>query len=89
MGWVVIGAVIVGAVRHDRGVVAVQATLLERGEVAVVRQRLEGRLGARVCEHARGPGQYLDELAIRRRHAECHRPAASAACLVVEHDGRP
>ena len=32
MGWVVDGAVIVGAVCHDRGVVAVQPALLERGK---------------------------------------------------------
>ena len=89
MGWVIDRAVIVGAVPDDGGVIAVQARLNERGEVGVIRQRLEGRLRARVCERARRLGQYLNKLAVRRRHAECHRGAAGAACLVVEHDGGP
>ena len=87
MGRVVEWAVVVRTVRRDARVVAVQARLRERGEVAFVRQCVGDRLGARVGRRAGRRGEGVEEFSVRRRHPERDRGSAGTARLVIEHDG--
>jgi hypothetical protein len=86
MGRVVEWAVVVRAVRRDARVVALQARLHERSEVAVLRQQVEDRLGARVRRRAGRLGKRVEKFPIRRRHPIRDRGSTGTARLVIEHD---